>query len=368
MKILQISKLFYPHIGGVEQVVYDLCSELGTKVDMNVLAANTKFKYEKLEMLYSIIHKIPSFGILLSMPIAPTFPFKLRGLKSDILHFHFPFPIGEISYLLARPKGKVIVSYHFDIIKQKNVLKFYKPFLLRFLNKADVIVATSPNMIEHSEILQSFKNKCRFIPLGIDPKRFELNNTISKKVEELKGSVQKQILFFMGRLVYYKGIRYLIDAMKDIDAFLIIGGTGYLEEELKQQVIDNHLQDKIRFEGYITDDDLPAYYHACDLFVLPSSENTEAFGIVQLEAQICRKPVVSTNLPTGVPYANLNDVTGLTVPPKDSTALSNAINQLLKDDTLRSRLGDQARERVLDNFTTYKMGERYLELYKELLK
>ncbi len=367
MKVLQINKYFYPYTGGVEQVVYDICSALNDKVDMNVLVANDGFHKVTETINGTKILRSPSLGNYFSMPIAPLFPIEMKKFEADILHFHFPFPLGDMSYLLAKPKGKTILTWHSDIIRQKNILKLYKPFLLSFLKRVDRIVTTSPNMIEYSDFLKRFEHKCHVIPLGVDPKRFELNIEIKDKVENLKRRYQKPLIFFMGRLIYYKGVQFLIEAMKDIDAHLIIGGSGPLRPELEALAAKNDITHKITFEGFIKDKDLPAYYHASDLFVLPSVEASEAFGIVQLEAQVCGKPVVSTNLPTGVPYANKDGITGLIVPPKDSASLSRAIRTLLEDDDLRRKLGFTARERVLKEFTVEKMGQRYLNLYENLI-
>ena len=373
MKVLQINKAFYPEIGGIEKVALDICEQISNEIEMEVLVANNKYK-NKIEYIKDVkVTKLGSLGKLFSMPIAPLFPLYLgKYTDVDVLHFHFPFPLGEASYLFnillnKRMRNKpTIVTWHSDIIKQKNILKVYKPFLNKFLKQVDYIVATSPNMIENSPFLNDNKNKCKVIPLGIDPSKFTLNEYIEDKVKIIKKEYTRTKVFFMGRLVYYKGVSYLIDAVKSLDVDLIIGGTGPLIDDLKKQVDELKIQEKVHFIGYIKDEDLPAYYYASDIFVLPSVESSEAFGIVQLEAQVCGTPVISTNLPTGVPYANLNDVTGLVVEPKNSEELRKAIKTLIEDEKLRTRLGNQAKQRVLQEFTTEKMGERYLNLYKEI--
>jgi rhamnosyl/mannosyltransferase len=368
MKVVQIGKFYYPVEGGIEKVVYDISNELKDKLDMNVLVANDKFK-QTSEMINGVkVKRAASFGTYFSMPVAPAFPLHLGKYHTDIIHVHLPFPLTVVSYLLNTPKSKTIVTWHSDIVKQKNILKLYKPFLMKFLNKVDKIVVTSPNLIESSPFLKPFKGKCTVIPLGVDVERFTLTDDIEVKVENIKNKYDKPIIFFVGRLVYYKGVKYLVEAMRDIDAQLLVGGTGPLSDELKALSKKYDLEDKIEFLGFVDDDDLSAYYHASEIFVLPSIAKSEAFGIVQLEAQACGKPVISTNLPTGVPYANKDKETGIVVEPKSSKELAKAINLLLENEELRLEYGNNAKRRVNELFTVEKMGESYFKLYEEVLK
>lgn len=367
MKVLQIGKYYYPIKGGIEKVVYDIATELNNNLEMKVLVSNTKFKKNKDVIDQVEVIRSARLIELFSMPILPYFLFDLKKFDVDIYHYHLPFPIGVLSDLLTNPNGKTIVTWHSDIIKQKVALKLYRPFLINFLKKVDKIVVTSPNIIAESPFLSKFKDKCKVIPLGINPNKFTRTEDIENKVNNIESKYNEPIILFVGRLVYYKGIEYLIKSMKNIDAKLLIGGTGPLESRLKALVKDLSLNNKIEFLGFVKDEDLPAYYHACDIFTLPSIAKSEAFGIVQLEAQACGKPVVSTNLPTGVPYANKHNETGLIVDPKSVEQLTNAINQLLLDEDLRFKLGKQAKARVNKSFTIDKMTESYLELYKSLI-
>ena len=126
------------------------------------------------------------------------------------------------------------------------------------------------------------------------------------------------------------------------------------------------MADKVCLLGGLSDDEITAHYHACDVFVLPSVANTEGFGLVQLEAMACGKPVVNTNLPTGVPYVSVDGETGITVPPGDSLAIAAAVNRLLGDPDLRRRLGENGRRRVENGFTRQRMVEKVLDLYRRL--
>jgi rhamnosyl/mannosyltransferase len=186
------------------------------------------------------------------------------------------------------------------------------------------------------------------------------------RAEELRAEhAGRKTVLFVGRLIYYKGADVLVRAMADVDADLVMIGRGPLEDELRQMASASGIADRITWLGPQDDDELAAWYHAADVFTLPSVARSEAFGLVQIEAHAAGTPVVSTDLTTGVPYANLDGVTGLTVPVGDSNALAAALNRLLQDDELRARLGAQARTRALTEFTIPRMVEQTLEVYSE---
>lgn len=366
-KVLQINKLYYPWIGGVEKVVQNIAEDLKSEVDMEVLVCQSQGRGRN-EIINNVkVMRAGSLGIFFSMPLSLSFPIMLKRLNRDILHFHLPFPIGVISYFLMRPKGKVVVTYHSDIVRQRLSRIFYKPFLMKFLKRADCIIAASPNLRDNSPILKRFKDKCEVIPFGIDLEEFRLTPEITKRTQEIKEKYKGPLILFVGRLVPYKGLRYLFGATREVEAQLLIIGKGPLEARLKGLAKRLGVENKIIWLGEVDRRDLISFYHACDLLVLPSISNNEAFGIVQLEAFACGKPVISTNLPTGVPFVNLHQKTGLVVPPRNSKALAQAINGLLKSPDLRKRLGQYAKERVEKEFTKELMTQRVLKLYQELV-
>lgn len=366
-----VNKLYWPHVGGVEEAVRNLAiglRELNQKdLSVRVLAANTSLKTVRQEIDGIPVTKVASLGRLRSAPLALTLPFWLGALKSDIYHFHFPSPPFEVMYLGSSVQGKLVVSYHTDIVRQQILLKFYSPLIRRFLAKAEVIITSSPNMVKYSPFLSQFNQKCVVIPYGIDIKRFELTPKASSKLKEIQQKYGSPLLLFVGRLIYYKGLEYLIEAMKDINASLIIVGKGPLQKKLAAQAQKLGVADRIQFLGEVADEELPLYFHACDIFVLPSVERSEAFGLVQLEAHACSKPVVSTNLTTSVPFANLDGKTGLVVPPRSSEALAQATNKLLADSNLRKQLGEAGKQRVEKEFTREVMAKKVMEVYKGLL-
>lgn len=368
IKVLLVNKFYYPVTGGVEKHVQMLAEGIKDRFFICVLCCNKGRSTQIQEKNNLKVIRIGSIGTFRSMPLSLTFPSWMRKIKADILHFHLPFPLGVLSYLLTKPEGKIVVTWHSDIVRQKVGRFFYQPFLIKFLEKADVIIATSPNMIESSPYLKRFREKCKAIPLGINVKRFKPLEDEKEKVEKIRKKYMqgKGIILFVGRLIYYKGIEYLIKAMKDVDGVCLIIGEGKLRKKLEKMVDDIGLSSRVHFLGAVSDDELPLYYHACDVFCLPSVAKSEAFGIVQLEAMACGKPVVSTSLPTGVPFVNQDGKTGIVVPPRDPGALARAINTLLDNPALRERYGSYAKERVKREFTREVMVEKILRVYRGL--
>ena len=126
------------------------------------------------------------------------------------------------------------------------------------------------------------------------------------------------------------------------------------------------LSDRVFFSGRILEEDLAAYFHVCDVFCLPSVEPSEAFGLVQLEAMACGKPVICTQLNNGVNVVNVHGQTGFAVPVRDPLALGNCLTRLLKDDALRHLLGAQALSRS-ELYSVPAMTASHIRLYQELL-
>lgn len=365
IKVLQICKLYYPWIGGVEKVVQDIAEGLQGKIHIEVLACEPKGRGKSLCVNGVRVTYASSFGIYWSMPVSITFPFLLawKSKKFDILHFHLPFPLGDLSYLLMGSRQpKVLVTYYSDIVKQKKIMKFYKPFLHAFLKRANKILVPAPNLLESSKYLKPYKDKCVVVPLGIDLSKFGHQ---SKKVD-LGISPNEKIVLFVGRLTYYKGLEYLLEAMREVKAKLLIIGDGKLRQQLEKKAKSLKVEEKVVFLGRVSDEELKYCYQICDVFVLPSVEPTEAFGLVQLEAMAYGKPVVNTNLPTGVPFVSKHGETGLTVPPRDSKALAQAINKILNDKELAKKFSENARKRVQE-FSKEKMLQRIYEIYCELM-
>ena len=347
-------------------MLYNLCNELKDKIDLRVLVANggRTTKIENGDGL-SIV-RVGRLGEIFSTSVCPTMPYWLKRLAADIVEIHHPNPMANISYILTRPNGKLVVMYHSDIVRQHISYGLYFPLLIWMLERAHRIIVTSPNYLKSSPLLRKFWDKCVVIPLGIDLRKFE-NKGREKEIAAIRSRFGRKIVLFVGRLARYKGIPYLLDAMKRVPGRLLVVGAGELEGQLRSQAERENLSRKVDFLGELREKEMIPLLHACDLLVLPSISRNEAFGLVQLEAMACCKPVVSTNLETGVPYVNQDGVTGFTVPPRDSETLTEAINRLLRDGELRNRMGIEGRRRVEREFTKERMAREKLKLYEEVL-
>jgi rhamnosyl/mannosyltransferase len=368
--VLHIYKDYYPPvIGGIEKHINEVAQGTKDEFEVRVLVANTRPRTEIREIQGIPVIKAASLGRIASAPICPTFPRLLKTYAADILHFHCPNPTGDIAYLLAKPEGKVIVTYHSDVVRQTWAMFAYGLLLRRFLKKADIILPTSPNYVDSSPYLSRVREKCTPVPLGIDTARFEKTPVIQARSEEIRKSARGEpIILFVGRLRYYKGLHFLIQAMPLVDAHLFIVGSGSEENAIRKQIRLFKVMDRVTLTGAVKDEELAAYYHAADVFCLPSYLRSEAYGLVQLEAMACGVPIVSCDLKTGVPFVNQDGRTGIIVPCGSPSKLASALNTLLNDDALRRRLGEQARERVLAEFDISLMIRRIKDAYRRVLE
>lgn len=368
-KILQINKLYYPWIGGIETVVRQLADGLNIakKVQVSVLAVNEKNTKEKV--LSRIIDGVKVTKTRLNFffgaqPISLGFFKELKKQQADIYHFHFPDSWSILAALWARPQGKMVLTYHSDIVRQKILRLLFLPFLLVFLKKVNVIVATSPNLVNSSLILKFFRKKVVVIPLAIEPMQYTVSKPVLNKMREQYGT---DFILAIGRLVPYKGFTHLIEAMKYLHAErLIIVGDGFLGKQLKAQIIKNNLQQCVKIISFLDFAEIKALYQLCKIFVLPSIGKNEAFGIVQMEAMYFNKPVVSTDLPTGVTYINRDKQTGLVVKRKSGVALAAAIKELSNNKQLYNKISRHNKSYILNNFIQNKMITAYLALYEHL--
>jgi rhamnosyl/mannosyltransferase len=228
---------------------------------------------------------------------------------------------------------------------------------------------TSQQYLESSPWLQKFRSKCTVVPLGIELHRFSETESIARRADEIRATLARPIILFVGKLRSYKGLHLLVRAMKDVpDAVCVIIGEGYEEEYLHALRNDLELGDRVKFAGELPEQELIAHYFAADIFCLPSHLRSEAFGLSQVEAMACGLPVVSARLATGVPFVNQNGKTGLSVEPGSYEALSVALNALLKDDSLRNQMGVAARERALKLFGADRMCREVISVYRQVLK
>jgi rhamnosyl/mannosyltransferase len=366
-RVLQVNKLYHPSVGGIETVVRDLAEGLCARGDdVRVLAARERGLGRRERVAGVPVRRSASLGVAQSVPIAPTFPLDFARAVREVglVHHHVPNPLGTVSHRLVRPATPTVVTYHSDIVRQAAVMPVYERVLHGFLDDVDRILVTSPRLRDSSPHLDNFTNKCEVVPLSIDLSEYERGNPVPS---EFPVDSDEPFVLSVGRLNYYKGVEYLVRAMADIDGQAVIAGDGERRGALESLATELGVSDRVHFLGYVDESTLHYCYEHADVFVLPSVEPSEAFGIVQLEAMAYGTPVVNTALRTGVPWVSLDGETGVTVPPRDPATLAAAITRLLGDDEERQAFGQAARARVEEQFDEGVMLDTVDRIYDDVL-
>ncbi|HMP39983.1 MAG TPA: glycosyltransferase [Roseiflexaceae bacterium] len=282
-----------------------------------------------------------------------------QRIRADLVHLHFPYPPGDLAALAAAGRPPLVLTYHSDIVRQRVLLRAYRPLMALTLRRAGCIIATSPQYVASSPFLRPHAAKCRIVPLGVDTERFHPAGS---------SHAGPPRILFVGRLRYYKGLHVLIDAMAQLTgpAELWIAGEGPEHERLAAQAQAAGIAGRIRFLGDISDTALPELYRSVDLFVLPAHLRAEAFGIALTEALASGLACISTELGTGTSFVNLDHVTGRVVPPADPAALAQAIDNVLADTKLRRQYGRAARARSIAHFSRHTMLDGIEQIYRDL--
>lgn len=374
MRVLQLGR-FWKRDGGVQMVAQLLCRGLAREgVDVtNLVAAATRTGSDQMVDGYRLV-EAACWGLYFSTAISPNMVSLARQWHRerpfDLLHIHFPDPMSHLVSLALPASLPRVITWHSDIVKQKRLLALYRPFQVKEVLRAQALVAaTQAHFTSSRQIPADYPpDRRHVIPFGLDYEKLALTAAHQALVESLRQDAAGRLLVFaLGRHVTYKGFDYLIEAILQTQAQLLLGGDGPLTDALKQRAQSLGLDSRVRFVGRVAEEDLSAYYHACDVFCLPSITTNEAFGLVQLEAMACGKPVICTQLHNGVNVVNPHEITGLTVAPGNASALALAINRLATDATLRKRLGEQGRERALEQYSMKAMSQAHLRLYEQLL-
>jgi glycosyltransferase involved in cell wall biosynthesis len=363
LRILHIGKFYPPYLGGMETHLEIVCEGLSRSCDVSVVVANDSYKTESHRAGSVAVTRVGSLGRLAGTSISPGMIRAIGSHPAEIVHLHWPNPMAAVAYLASRHTGRLIVTYHSDVVRQRVLAMAFAPVLKMLLDRCDAVIATSQLYLETSEVLRDVQRKCRVIPLGLQTASYA--SVDRAEVQRIRARFGSRLLLSVGRQVYYKGFEYLITAMQHVDGKVLLVGEGPLRSELESLSKQLGVEDRVVFLGNVHD--LVPYYHAADAFVLPSVTRTEAFGIVQIEAMACGRPVINTALDSGVPFVSLHGETGLTVEPKNVQALASALNRLLSDDRLRAQFGSAARRRVEAQFNADAMTQRTLAVYDEVL-
>jgi glycosyltransferase involved in cell wall biosynthesis len=367
MRVVLVGKYYHPYMGGIESHLRVIAREVASEVDVEIVVSN-KGRRTVRDVVDGIpVTRCGSLGHLASIEATPSMALELSTRRYDLIHIHLPHPVAAATYLASwKPRGhRLIVSYHADIYRQQRLNRLYEPLVLRLLGRAERVLASSPQLLEYSDVLTRFREKVRIVPYGIYLEQFSARPEVQKdarRIRERHGG--GPLLLSIGRLIYYKGFEYAIRALEQVpDAKLLLIGDGPLRGELEALARRSAVQERVIFLGHVPGD-LTPYYLASDAYVMPSIARSEAFGIVQIEAMACGLPVINTAIDSGVPFVSLDGKTGLTVLPHDPSALAAAIRRLLAEPDVRARFGAAGRERAHTEFSKATLRRRLLAIYR----
>lgn len=375
MRILHISKYYFPYMGGVENI----CKYLVEKVpghETSVVCFNDGKANAVDDVNGHRVYRAGAFANIarqaLSLSYKNGLQWAILAEKPDVIQFHWANPFPAILLRSVMPKdAKLVLHWHMDIIRQWYLYWAVKPWEKWLINRADRIVVTSPQYRDGSKPLEKVKYKVRIVPNAIDESIFELRPGDAKRIQEIRMLYDgKPIVFFMGRHTKYKGLPHLIEAEKYMqsDCVVVIGGNGPLTNKLKD-LAEKRGSKRIHFVGRLSDDDLRCYLHAASVFAFPSVTKNEAFGVALAEAMYCNCPAVTFTIEgSGVNWVNLNGVTGIEVPQdkNQDRAYAAAIDRLITDTALQKKYAEAAHKRVAENFLIRHMVKKMEEVYEEI--
>lgn len=370
-RLLHLYKDCHPVKGGIENHLTELSrAQAALGHDVTVLVAGPAGRRTEVTQEEGVtVVRAKRLATLASTPLSPAFFREAGRLSADIAHLHYPHPPGEIAWLWKRPAPHAVLAYHCDVVRQKNIMRFYGPLLRRVLSRVDRITVNNPTQMD-LPLLAPFLHKCSVVPLGIDITPFSPptpeQHTASRRALTLPE--KSDVLLFMGVLRYYKGLGTLIEAMARLPerVTLLVGGDGPMRQEWEKAAQRSPAAERIRFLGRVPDERMATCYHAADVFVLPSNSRAEAYGLVQIEAMACGVPSVCTEVGTGTSWVNLHGETGIVVPPCDPEELGDALLALLNEPDRRRAMGLAARKRVETHFTTGIMVQGYERVYEQI--
>jgi glycosyltransferase involved in cell wall biosynthesis len=368
MRVVQLGKYYYPHMGGIETHLDLLCRSLSHSVDVEAVVFNIGRETLREAVEGVSVTRCGTLVTFASSPVSPAMAWELSKRNYDVLHLHTPNPLAAAAYLASRKPRRhaLVVTHHSDIVRQARLKHLVSPVMRMVLERADAILTTSPNYLASSKELEPFRTKCHVVPYGLDLQALAPDEGARSTAARIRAQHPGPLVLSVGRLIYYKGFDVAIEAMKGTAATLLIIGEGPLRASLEAKARALDVADRVAFVGEVHNRSLLPYYLAADLFVLASVARSEAFGIVQLEAMACRVPVVNTALDSGVPFASRHGDTGITVPPGDAIALGAAIRRLLGDADLRRHYGERGRARVEAEFSVGQMAAAIWLIYRQV--
>jgi rhamnosyl/mannosyltransferase len=365
LRVLHVAKFYPPAAGGMERVVESLCAVARDRLDSRVLAFNAT-RETRDDLVDGIaVTRVGTIGKAGSVPVSPGLFAAMRGARADVMVLHEPNPWALLAYAVCRPRIPLVIWFHSEVVRPRlQYTLFYAPVARPAYRDARRIVVSSARLGEQAAAIQSDPDRIRVVPFGIDASRWQHTPAVRARADEIRRRLGQPIALFAGRLVPYKGVDVLIRAVAPLPVKTVVTGDGPMRQAYVGLAAQLGARN-VEFTGEVNDDELRALMAACDFFVLPSVTRAEAFGYVQLEAMAAGKPVISTDLPGGVPWVNQHGTTGLVVPPGDAVALGAAIERLAGDPAQREALGRSGRARVAREFTLGQMADRFVSVCRD---
>jgi len=369
MRILHLGKYYAPAKGGMETALRHTAEGLlSAGHEVRVLVAGHAHETVREDLPGSPGSLIRA-GVLAtwnSQPLTLSLPGllyqEMERFHPDVVHLHLPNPLACWAWRrvsgLARSRGTALaVWHHSDIMRQRFTGRLVKPLVDGCLAAADGICVSSMALREHSTQLAPWRQRVQVIPFGIDPEPYN----------QADPSGEGPFLF-VGRLVEYKGLDVLLDAMVGLpDAQLDIVGTGPRRDHLAARLTKLGLTSRVRLLGAVDDGELPTLLARSRALVLPSRDSSETFGLILLEAMAAGLPLVTSDLPTGVRELNRPGETGWVARPGDSQDLQRALAAVLADPAEALRRGRNGRAMVHQTFGRDEFASRLLSFYSGLM-
>lgn len=374
--LVHVSKFLPPPYAGVEAHVDLLLRALSPEWPVMLVATESPTAPAAAAALPYGVIPVRGYGTLASVTISPGVVTQVERLRRAgrvaLLHVHAPNPWGDMAAVRTPASIPVVMSWHSDIVRQRHLLRFYRPLQRAAIHRADRIVVATPMHVPSSRqlSLDAVSHKVAYVPYGIDFHWLDDSLADPEVTERIQRfAAGRRIVLTVGRHVYYKGYDYLLRAFARLraDAVLVMVGAGRLTAWLQRLSHELGLTDRVLFMGEVPRSALVAAFHGCHVFTLPSVEPSEAFGIASAEAMACGKPTVVCQLHNGVNYLNREGETSLVVPPRDEAALADALNTLLRDEALCAQMGQAAARWVRSAFSVEAMKSAMTSVYRQLL-
>jgi len=364
--VLHIFKVYYPDLfGGTLSVIRDICAGLKDIFSAGVLVCSSGGGNSQIVVNDVAVERVRSFGDVLSLPAAPTYPWRLwrRIAEHDLLALHAPFPLADLVFAFGLGRNRpLVVHWHADIVSHAGLRPFVEPLMRRTLRRADAIIVSDAALVENTPLLREFAGKCHTVPFGVDVAKYQRPTPWHDRV-----NTRGRLVLACGRLVPYKGFDVLVRAAVGQSFEVWIVGEGRERERLEQLIESLGVQDRVRLLGSVPESERVKLMSIADVFVMPSVTSAETFGLVQLEAMAAGRPIVNTALDTGVPHVARDGIEAITVPPGDAQKLGDAINTLIADPERRQRMGLAARQRAITRYSTTAFKEGVETVYRQVI-